>query len=199
MRVPLTVVLPKLEFSYPAVQLLDELWRRRIQSPLLIHEEHLCTVYRQLYMNKSRIALYLLISLIIIVLGGMVFFRSLKDQEPVRVFSATVDRDCAPWDGAAFTVTVEYDPSTKIHISIWEAPDFPFPAAFSLPDAEGQVGNAYILPELGPYTPLTGDVTFQRVREGMPLEGRFSFTSERGERYEGSFAAEWGNQIVMCG
>lgn len=59
-----------------------------------------------------------------------------------------------------------------------------------------QIGNAYILPELGPYTPLSGEVWFQRVEEGMPIEGRFSFTSERGEAYEGGFIAEWESQIA---
>lgn len=68
-----------------------------------------------------------------------------------------------------------------------------------LPDDEEQIGNAYILPELGAYIPLSGEVSLQRVEVGMPLEGRFRFTSERGERFEGGFVAKWGSQIVYCG
>jgi hypothetical protein len=58
---------------------------------------------------------------------------------------------------------------------------------------------AYILPELGPLEELTGKVWLQRVQEGTPLEGRFSFTSAGGEVFEGGFAAQWGSQIVYCG
>ena len=68
-----------------------------------------------------------------------------------------------------------------------------------LPNDEEQIGNAFILRELGPYIVLSGEVTFQRVEEGMPLEGRFSFTSERGGQFEGGFVAEWGNDVVYCG
>ena len=96
-------------------------------------------------------------------------------------------------------MSVQYDPATVIYISIWRSPDIKFPSTFALPDDEKQIGNAYILPELGPYIPLSGDISFQRVEEGIPLEGRFNFTSEQGEQFEGGFVAEWGSQIVYCG
>lgn len=62
-----------------------------------------------------------------------------------------------------------------------------------------RIGAAYFMMELDPWEERAGEVTFQRVEVGMPIEGRFSFTSARGEKYEGGFAAERESQIVYCG
>lgn len=148
---------------------------------------------------NPRVSLFLLLLLLVIALGGIFYFYSLPRSEPVHSFPATVNRDCAPWDGAAFTLTIEFDSITTLYISIWRSPDILFPSTFELPDDEAQIGNAYILPELDPYTPLSGEVWFQRVEEGMPIEGRFSLTSERGEMFEGRFVAEWESQVIYCG
>jgi hypothetical protein len=161
--------------------------------------EHSRLADRQFDMVRSRTSLYLLIVLVIFALGGLFHFYSFSNKEPTQNFPATVNRDCAPWDGVAFSVMVEIDSRTTLYISIWRSPDIKFPSTFVLPENEGQIGNAYILPELGPYTPLNGDVWFQRVDEGLPIEGRFRFTSERGERFEGRFVAEWGSQMAYCG
>jgi hypothetical protein len=150
-------------------------------------------------MIKSRTVLYFFVALTIIALGGSFYFYSLTKQEPAQLLPATVNRDCAPWDGAAFTVSIQYDPATIIIISIWQSPNIPHRSTFSFPDNSGQVGNAYIAPALSSYVELDGEVSFQRVEEGMPLEGRFNFTSERGERFDGRFTAEWGSQVVYCG
>lgn len=148
---------------------------------------------------RKRTIILLTILLLVPALSDPWVSSTIQKQEPDFLFPATVNRDCAPWDGAAFTFMVQYDPATIIYISIWRSPDIKFPATFSFPKKTGQVGNAYILPEPGPYTLLSGEVSFQRVQEGMPLEGRFRLTSARGEIYEGTFTAEWGDQIVYCG
>ena len=135
----------------------------------------------------------------LVILGIALFTFLMRNQEPVQTLPAAVNRDCAPWDGAAFTVIIRYDAVTTITISIWKSPDFKFPSTFSLPDEAGQVGHAYVLSDVGSLVELNGDVSFQRVEEGMPLEGRLSFTSERGGQFMGRFVAEWGSQIVMCG
>ena len=147
---------------------------------------------------KPRTSLFLPFILLLIALGGILVFRSLPKQE-LQVFPATVNRDCAPWDGAAFMISIQYDPVTTIMISIWKPPNIQLPFRFILPDGEGQVGNAYILSELGPYVQLNGEVSFESVEVGIPVAGRFSFTSERGGQFEGQFIAEWGEQVVMCG
>jgi hypothetical protein len=150
---------------------------------------------------RSRSLLYLLIVLLFVALGGIWYRYFASTEGPSKIFPAEVNRDCAPWDGAAFTVAVQYDPVTVIYITIWQTPDIRFRTTFPMPDdveAE-QDGYAYILPEVGPYLPLNGEVSFQRVDVGMPLEGGFNFTSETGGQFEGRFIAEWGDQVVYCG
>ena len=117
----------------------------------------------------------------------------------MQVFPATINRDCAPWDGAAFTVSIPYDSKSKVTISIWQSPDIKLPFTFSFPDETRQIGFAYILPELDPLEELTGKVTFWRVEQDVPVEGEFDFMTQRGKHFKGKFKAEWGNQIVMCG
>lgn len=148
---------------------------------------------------KSRRWLVLLVILFVIALGGIFYFYSLPNQEPEKLFPATVSRDCAPWDGAAFTIAVQYDPDTLVYISIWKSPNILVSSTFELPDVERQVGETYILPESGMRVELSGKVWLQRAEEGMPIEGRFRLTSERGDAYEGGFAAEWKSQTVYCG
>jgi hypothetical protein len=148
---------------------------------------------------KSRISLYVLLGLLLIALGGIWFFARGEAQDLPQVFPATIHRDCAPWDGSAFTVSILHPSGTVIYISIWRSPDIPFPATFSFPDETGQIGAAYILPELGPFQPLSGEAWFQRVDQGLPVEGRFRFRSETGARFEGRFVAEWGDEVVYCG
>jgi hypothetical protein len=113
--------------------------------------------------------------------------------------AATVNRDCAPWDGSAFTISIHYDPTTTITISIWQSTDINIPTTFTFPDATGQIGYTYILPELDPLQQLSGTIFFWRVEEGSPVEGRFEFVTEAGQQFEGQFKAEWDEQIAMCG
>ena len=148
---------------------------------------------------KSRTRLLTLVTLVILILGITWLSFSTRNQEPAQTFPATVNRDCAPWDGAAFTISIPYNSTTIIQISIWQAPDIKLPSSFVIPDDAKQIGYAYIQPESGPVIQLNGDVSFQRVEVDTPVEGRFSFTSERGGQFEGEFKAEWGTQVIMCG
>jgi len=148
---------------------------------------------------KSRTQFLIVVALVILILGITWFSFSTRNQASIQTFPATVNRDCAPWDGAAFTISIRYDPTTTITVSIWQSPDIHFPTTFSFPDETGQTGYAYVLPELDPLEELSGEVFFLRVDEGMPIEGRFNFTSERGGQFEGRFIAEWGNEVIYCG
>ena len=141
----------------------------------------------------------MIVGLIILILDIAWLTYSTRNQKPVQVFSATINRDCAPWDGAAFTVSVPMEDGTSIKISIWQSPDIKHPIKFSLPDETGQIGVAYIPTNLNSFQELHGEVSFQRVEEGMPVEGEFSFTAESGEQFNSRFKAEWGNQVVYCG
>lgn len=142
----------------------------------------------------------LIVAVIVLLILGIILVPLFAGKpEVAHVFPATVNRECAPWDGAAFAVSFRYDPLTTITIFIWKSPNFRLPVTFSFPDEMMSTGIAYSVMELDPWEELTGKVTFQRVEVGVPLEGKFSFTSARGEIYEGRFLAEWGNQIVYCG
>jgi hypothetical protein len=154
---------------------------------------------RHLYKMKSRTQFLIAIGLLILIFSITWISFSTRNQAVIPVFPATINRDCAPWDGAAFTVSFRYDPVTTITISIWQSPDFTFPVTFSFPDETMRVGIAYSLPELDPLEELTGKVTFWRVEQGSPVEGEFNFVTERGKQFKGKFKAEWGNQIAMCG
>ena len=137
--------------------------------------------------------------LVILVFGIAWYTFSTRNQAATPVFPATINRDCAPWDGAAFTVSIPVDNGTNIDISIWQSPDIKLPVTFSFPDETGQVGNAVDRSLSGEYEQLSGKVSFSRVVEGSPVEGDFTFTSERGEQFKGQFKAEWEDEIVMCG
>jgi hypothetical protein len=148
-------------------------------------------------MMKSRTLFFIAAGLLI--LGIAIFTFSARNRVPAQAFPATINRDCAPWDGSAFTISMRYDSKTTITVSIWQAPEINVPTTFTFPDDTGQVGTAYILPELDPFEQLNGTVTFLRVGPGMPVEGRFSLTSTRGGEYVGQFVAVWESQIALCG
>lgn len=148
---------------------------------------------------KPQTRFFVTAAVIVMVLGVALFIYSVQLSEPRTIFSATVYRDCAPWDGAAFTVSIPYDTVSVIMISIWRSPDFEIPGTFSLPNEARQVGSAYIVSQLDPLIPLKGEVSFQRIGRTGPIEGRFSLTSERGETFAGKFIADWGEQMAICG
>ena len=162
-------------------------------------EELIQSIQRHLYKMKSRTRFFIAIGLLLLILGITWISFSTKNQAAIQVFNATINRDCAPWDGAAFTVSIPYDSGSVINISIWQSPDIKLPVSFSFPDETGQVGNAVYLLASGEYKQLSGEVSFSRVVEGSPVEGEFNFTSEKGEQFKGKFKANWGDEIVMCG
>jgi hypothetical protein len=147
-------------------------------------------------MTKSRSLIYLLVALTLITVGIVVFQTN---QEPARIFQATVVRDCAPWDGSAFRVTIPMSDGNNIDISIWKSPDIKIPVTFSFPDDTGQVGNASYRSATDEYKQLSGTVFFWNVNEGSQVKGKFELTAEDGQQFEGQFEAEWNDQIALCG
>ena len=152
---------------------------------------------RPLHRMKTRILLYSAIGLLLC--GIALFIYSSRNHEPMQIFPATINRDCAPWDGGAFTVSIHLDSTTTITISIWQSPDIKLPVTFSFPDETGQIGIVYTLPELDPLQQLSGEVSFWKVSERIPIEGEFNFTTVSGRQFKGRFRAEWGNEVVYCG
>ena len=155
-------------------------------------------MHRHLRRMKPRTQFLIAIGLIILVLGITWYSFSTRNQVSEEIFPATINRDCAPWDGAAFTVSVPMD-GEVINISIWQSPDISFPVTFSFPDETGQVGNASLQFQVGLSQPLSGEVFFWRVDAESPVEGRFDLKDENGREFNGKFKAEWGNVTAMCG
>jgi hypothetical protein len=148
---------------------------------------------------KPRTQFIVAVGLIILLFGITLVNFSVRDQTPAQIFPATVNRDCAPWDGSAFSVSVPMSDGTTIDISIWRSPDIKFPVNFSFPDATGQAGNALLLLPVGLPEQLTGNVFLKRVDMEYSVEGKFDLMNEIGEQFKGKFVAEWGNMAVYCG
>ena len=147
-------------------------------------------------MMKSQIAIVVAASLLI--LGTIVYILFTRDLPPEHAFPAVVQRDCAPWDGAAFTVSIPVE-SRMIQISVWKSPEIKLPVAYSFPDDTGTVGSAFLLSAAGIQEELSGRVTFRSVTQENPVEGRFDLLSETGRKYTGKFTAAWKNKTVLCG
>ncbi len=141
----------------------------------------------------------MLIVLVLVFLGSLFFIGYTRNRALEPVLSATISRDCAPWDGGAFTIRVPMHDGAIVDISIWQSPDIDRPISFSFPDETQQIGNTSLLRLFGVPEPLTGQVWLKNVRQRMPVEGGFSLTSERGARLEAKFVAQWDDQTVYCG
>ena len=141
----------------------------------------------------------MVIGLLILVLGITWFTLPERHQGPMQAFPATINRDCAPWDGAAFTVQIPLNTKDTLDISIWKSPDIKSTATFSFPDQTGQAGNAVLIHPAGFPETLNGSVTFTRVEQENPAEGEFDLMTESGRQFKGKFKAQWEDQIAMCG
>ena len=139
-----------------------------------------------------------IVSLIILITGIALYARLRRDQTPEHIFPATINRDCAPWDGSAFIVSIPVE-GTRITISIYQWPDIKFPTTFLFPDDTMSIGNALLILPMGSPEQLTGKVSFQRVGQDIPVEGQLDLITNAGEHFKGKFSAEWGNEVVYCG
>jgi hypothetical protein len=147
---------------------------------------------------KFRVSLYLAIVLLIFIFGIAWFTFSMRNQEPVQIFTATINRDCAPWDGSAFTVSIPIEGSI-IYISIYQSPEIKHQTTFSFPDETLSIGNAILVTAVSSSEQLTGKVSFSPVEQGSPVEGMFELVTETGGHFKGKFIANWGNEIIYCG
>jgi hypothetical protein len=147
---------------------------------------------------NTRIASTLAVFFFILLLGITIFIFSTRDQERLQVFPATINRDCAPWDGSAFTLSIPIE-DVGITISIYRSPDIRFPVTFLFPDDTMREGNAFLLSRAGLPEQLAGKVTFESVQQGKTVEGFLDLVTDSSQHFRGRFTAEWGDQLVMCG
>ncbi|HET6847099.1 MAG TPA: hypothetical protein VFH29_09710 [Anaerolineales bacterium] len=114
-------------------------------------------------------------------------------------YPAVIQADCAPWDGAAFTLSIPFDTGRLARVSIYRAPDLPSRTRFSFPDATGRIGNAIYQPEFGEAQTITGSLTFDAVRRDAPASGEFDWQTADGLRMRGRFNAKWIQGQALCG
>jgi hypothetical protein len=150
-------------------------------------------------MAKQWTSFRALIVVALVAFGTIWLISILKNEELPPLYPARIDRDCAPWDGAAFTISIPWNQAATVYISIYQSPEIIHPVTFSFPDKTMRIGNAYLPRPDGSPEQLTGKVFFAGVHTGRTVEGRFDLTSTRGEKFIGTFRAEWGNQVAYCG
>jgi len=148
-------------------------------------------------MMNTRTFSLLPISLSLLLLAVIYGCAPQNDSEPLQVFPATVNQDCAPWDGGAFTIMIPYNAVSTIQISIWDLSDPDHRSTFSFPDETGRVGHAAL--HASSTETLGGTVSLSAVEEGRPLEGEFDLFTEAGKRLRGKFIAAWGDFVALCG
>jgi hypothetical protein len=145
-----------------------------------------------------RILFISIISLILLFTGSAWYAFAARNQRPVQMISATINRDCAPWDGSAFTISVPLE-GRGIKISVYQSPDIQLPTRFSFQDDPMNTGNALLILPVGSPEQLSGHVYFQGVSQDVPVKGTFDLVTKAGEHFKGKFIAEWGNEIIYCG
>jgi len=148
---------------------------------------------------KSRTWFIISVIVVVIAFSSIWFFYKLTNQQSLQTFPATINRDCAPWDGSAFTILIPLKEGVRLAIASYQSPSIKLPVTFSFPDETMMVGNASLLLQDDSIQPLRGKISFQGVEEGIPTKGKFDFFTETGEHLKGRFKAEWGNQIMLCG
>ena len=161
--------------------------------------EQTLSIQRHLSMVKLWTVLQALVVLGLIALGALWLLSTLKPEKPTPLYPATIHRDCAPWDGAAFTVSIAWREAATLYVSIYQSPEITHPVTFSFPDETMRIGNAYLLRPDGSPEQLAGKIFFERVHVGQSVEGRFDLISTRGQKFRGTFRAEWGSQMAYCG
>lgn len=122
--------------------------------------------------------------------------------------AATIQSDCAPWDGPAFRVTIPaasfgagYDSAT-ISVSIWKAPKIPASTTFDLSvsySSGEHPGAAMLSLKPGQSERLNGSVTFESVTDSAPVRGSVDLATKTGTHFKASFIAAWNHVRMLCG
>lgn len=137
---------------------------------------------------------------LLLIIGSLLLFMLFKDEpNNTRTLPATINRDCAPWDGAAFTIKIPLDDENIIDISIWKSPDIKLLTAFSFPDETGQVGNVLLMHRSGLPDRLSGKIFLMQVDPNLPVEGQFDLQDGNGTHFKWKFKAEWKHPMILCG
>lgn len=119
--------------------------------------------------------------------------------QPAPALAATINRDCGPADGPAFTVEIPMEARGRLVVSIWQAPEIDGRARFTLTNPTDATGSATLFSSADSFEPLSGTITFQGVNPNRPAKGDLRLITASGEVFEGAFTAEWGDFQAYCG
>ena len=123
---------------------------------------------------------------------------------PEAVVAARIARTCAPWDGAAFTVSVSAgsaaDPAAlpALQLSVWSSPQFDGERKVVFAKGDDRSGVAFYAETAERSTPLTGEATFRQAADGS-IEGTLRLQAADGRRFERRFRGRLDPGTVMCG
>ena len=124
-------------------------------------------------------------------------------QEP-RLSPAIAWRDCAPWDGPAFTVAVGREGATSVdparpwlRISIWQEAGTRHGVTYRFPDTTQKLGAV----EYGgtAFPSVNGTVTFPSAVSEEVVAGSFDFMTPDGRHLAGRFRGGWRPVAALCG
>jgi len=127
-----------------------------------------------------------------------------QSTRPEAVAVADIARACAPWDGAAFSVSVPLregaDPAAlpALRVMVWSPPRFERERTVVFADGDDRTGVAQYAESEDRATPLTGEATFRQTADGG-LEGTLRLKAADGRRFERRFRGRLDDRRVMCG
>ncbi|MGB7563382.1 MAG: hypothetical protein WBM08_01380 [Prochlorococcaceae cyanobacterium] len=126
-----------------------------------------------------------------------------KQPRTATPLPAQIFHDCAPWDGAAFMVSVPMParanrPPSVLSISIWKGPNLAEPSQFNFP-ADARIGSVTLQPRPGLDGLVRGRISFRSVLPSQPVLGNFDLVSPKGEVVQGHFRATWVRRQALCG
>jgi hypothetical protein len=169
-------------------------WMRYCNRDPTPHREHQPGTQRLIAMNTLSVFRSTALGFMLILLVA-----ACTPQAQGPALAATINRDCGPADGPAFTLTVPWEGQDQISISIWQSAEITGRARFNLKDPTDQTGSATLFRGPDVLEPLSGTVVFDGVSTTRPVEGEFTLTSASGKEFEARFVAEWIELAVYCG
>ncbi|MBP6750240.1 MAG: hypothetical protein KA144_11415 [Xanthomonadaceae bacterium] len=108
--------------------------------------------------------------------------------------NARVEKTCAPWDGAAFVLSVRLgrsdDPMALpgLRLSVWRSPLFDRAQTVAFVEDAAEIGVVSHIDEAERSTTLEGEARFIPVANGA-IEGTLNLKSTDGRRFERRFRA----------
>jgi len=148
---------------------------------------------------KPQKLFFLILGLLVFIFSVAWYLYPKQKQEPLPHYAASIQQDCAPWDGGAFLLKIPLENGNFIDVAIWESPALQSEKTFFF-EEPSQVGTASLVHSSASAEQLVGKVFFTRVNLDSPVEGTFELeTIDSGQHFEGQFHATWLDRIRLCG